>query len=44
MNDVVVVEPLPEQLIADAKSAAAASKRRVVDVLEERYARKESED
>ncbi|HZN27382.1 MAG TPA: GspE/PulE family protein [Burkholderiales bacterium] len=36
MNDTTVIEPLPDQLIAEARTTAAAAKRRLVDVLEER--------
>jgi general secretion pathway protein E len=36
MNDTTLIEPLPDQLIAEARTSAAAAKRRLVDVLEER--------
>ena len=36
MNDTTTLDPLPDALIADARVSAAAAKRRLVDVLEER--------
>src|SRR5687768_6119764 len=36
MNDTTILEPFTDALIAEARPAAAAAKRRLVDVLEER--------
>jgi general secretion pathway protein E len=36
MNDYTLADPLPDQLISEARPVAAATKRRLVDVLEER--------
>src|SRR4051812_35950287 len=36
MNDMPLIEPVSDELIAEARTTAAAAKRRLVDVLEER--------
>jgi hypothetical protein len=36
MNDSTLADPLPDELISEARPVATATKRRLVDVLEER--------